>query len=476
MYVNMYLQQLCVCIASVGFLAASCTFLIQTRIYMKLLILLTRIMQEEYLSTCYVQIQKESNFDKERDEQIKLVRKMSMKVADQMKHRLREVALLRKAKLQKRIKSKSYHRRAKRRNMKEFEKDIALLRQNNPQAFAERLLEAERVRAKERASLRHKTGGKFAKMQRLRAKYDKESRDAVAQMHDQAHHLTKRRQNCDTDSESALSEVDLSSSESEDDDAESNADDVEMDERVEEESLPRLSDWWAKVENQPRESNTAAKDNSVGGPENATPTTTTLLSTQTSDELLQKVSDTQATGESGIGGFDPSDENFSALQEAVGDVGSVEPAMAGFEQEKKAVEDEEAPKDLDPFLPGWNRWSGPGTEAIDEQLRKKHLIKAPRVKRKDRGRTKVIIRERVNTELKKHLVKRIPFPYARPEQFEEAMAQPISREWTTEAAHLQLTKPKVILKAGHVIKPINRDVALLREKDALRLITGSKKV
>lgn len=164
-----------------------------------------------------------------------------------MKQRLREVALLRKAKLQKRIKSKSYHRRAKRRNMKEFEKDIALLRKNNPQAFAERLLEAERIRAKERASLRHRTGGRFAKMQRLRAKYDKEARDAVANMHDQARDLTKRRQNGDDDgdSDSVISEFELSSSEEEETDEEMEVDDADVE--GEEDLAPHLASWWAKV-------------------------------------------------------------------------------------------------------------------------------------------------------------------------------------------------------------------------------------
>ncbi len=73
-------------------------------------------------------------------------------------------------------------------------------------------------------------------------------------------------------------------------------------------------------------------------------------------------------------------------------------------------------------------------------------------------------------------VKRIPFPYSTPDQFEQAMEQPVSREWTTESAHKELTKPKIVLKAGRVIKPIDKDVALIKEKDALRLITGKRKV
>ncbi|VDM34610.1 unnamed protein product [Hydatigera taeniaeformis] len=422
-----------------------------------------------------------SAVNKEIDEQLKLAHKMCLKASDQMKQRLREVTLLHKAKLQKRIKSKSYHRRAKRRNMKEFEKEIALLRCNNPQAFAERLVEAERVRAKERASLRHRTGGKFAKMQRLRAKYDKEARDAVAIMHDRARDLTKRRQNMDDDddSDSVISELNISSSEEE----ESSEEEVAIsDAEVEEDGIaPHLTSWWSKVENQPEKPASPELEEGDDVEMNTvTPAAPTILSTLASDDMLRKSVPLSTDANSDVKTaecLDPTDENFyAALQEAVGDVSAVESAAAEFEAEKRAVKEEEELKDLDTFLPGWNRWTGPGTEKADERLRRKRLIKAPKRRRKDLGRARVIIKEKVNEELRKHLVKKIPFPYATPEQYEQAMAQPVGREWTTEAAHKELTKPKVVLKASRIIKPINRDVALLREKDCLRLLTGKKNV
>uniref|UniRef100_A0A0X3NUR9 U3 small nucleolar RNA-associated protein 14 homolog A n=1 Tax=Schistocephalus solidus TaxID=70667 RepID=A0A0X3NUR9_SCHSO len=404
-----------------------------------------------------------SDLDKEQAADLELARKMCIKASDQMKRRLREVAALRKAKIQNRIKSKNYHRRMKRRSMKEFEKEIVLLRQNNPKAFAERLLEVEKSRARERASLRHKRGGKFAKLQRIRAKYDKEAREAVAQMHDRGIELTRRRVagNDDDDDSDAMSLADLSS---EEEDASEN--EVSDASDMEEDHLPavppHLVGWWAKVEEQKT-------------PEKPAPQVSTLLSTLASDDLLSRT-EKKGTGEvsSATADLDPSDEQFfSALQEACGEDSAL---TKQFEKEKHEIEEEEAPKDVDPFIPGWNRWTGPGTEAQDEVLRKRFLVKAPKRKRKDARRTKVIIRERVNTDLKKHLVKRIPFPYSTPEQFEAAIEQPVSREWTTESAHRELTKPKVILKAGRVIKPIDKSCAILREKDVLRLKTGKRNV
>lgn len=153
-----------------------------------------------------------------------------------------------------------------------------------------------------------------------------------------------------------------------------------------------------QIENKPPKSE--AMDDDIDDAERPSTTHPTLISALATDELLRKsATDTTATEMD----LDPADDNFfAALQEAVAD--QPDGYAAEFAAEKEAVEEEEAPKDLDTFLPGWNRWTGPGTEAIDEEIRKKKLIKAPKRKRLDRGRAKVIIRERVNEDLRKHLV------------------------------------------------------------------------
>nr|VZI35656.1 unnamed protein product [Spirometra erinaceieuropaei] len=336
-----------------------------------------------------------SELDKEQAADLELARKMAIKASDQMKRRLREVAALRKAKLQSRIKSKNYHRRLKRRNMKEFEKEIALLRQNNPKAFAERLHEVELSRARERASLRHKRGGKFAKLQRIRAKYDKEAREAVAQMHDRGVELTRRRvagNDPEDEDSDAMSVADLSSEE-EDASADEVSDTSDLEEDQSSVVPPHLVDWWAKVEEQ----KTPEKTDGISAPQPST-----LLSTLASDDLLGRTEKTGADEDlSAKADLDSPDEQFfSALQEACGEDADL---AKQFQKEKLEVEEEEAPKNVDPFMPGWNRWTGPGTEAQDEALRKRFAIKAPKRKRKDARRAKVIIRERVNADLKKHL-------------------------------------------------------------------------
>lgn len=56
--------------------------------------------------------------------------------------------------------------------MKEFE----LLQKTDPEAALKKLEELERSRAEERATLRHRSTGKWAKNLAVRAKYDKEVR------------------------------------------------------------------------------------------------------------------------------------------------------------------------------------------------------------------------------------------------------------------------------------------------------------
>lgn len=96
-----------------------------------------------------------------------------------------------------------------------------------------------------------------------------------------------------------------------------------------------------------------------------------------------------------------SDGFFRTLEETCATDPGLEDQFA--EEKMKAIE-EETPKDLDTFLPGWNAWTGPGLEEADEERRKKHIIPAPKVRRMDSGKPHVLIRRRVNKEFKEHLV------------------------------------------------------------------------
>lgn len=103
-----------------------------------------------------------------------MAKELKAKIAARNKERYLLARFAANNKRQNKIKSKRYHRHLKDRMMKEYAKETEQMRTNDPKAFAKRLLSAELERSKERASLRHRSGGKFARLQKLRAKYDKE--------------------------------------------------------------------------------------------------------------------------------------------------------------------------------------------------------------------------------------------------------------------------------------------------------------
>ncbi|CAH8518232.1 unnamed protein product [Schistosoma margrebowiei] len=398
----------------------------------------------------------------------KIVSKMLLeKIAMRDRERFLLARAAARNKRQNKIKSKRFHRHLKARTMKEYEKETESLRINNPRKFAERLISAELSRVKERASLKHRGGSKFAKLQKLRAKYDSEARAAVADMHELSRETTRR---TDPDLLSDTDESDVSlSSESE---GESEGSDFNLDDDADEEvnGVTQTLGWWKK-------SSTKNKSNN----EHQT-TVGAVLSTQAAEEVLEKyevnqmilsepvVCNTIVAAEPDV--VDPNSEGFfHALQESFAN----DPALQQkFSAEKSETVKDEAPQDIDTFLPGWNSWTGPGTEKADERKRRSRIIPAPRVKREDDKKPHVIIKRRVNQDFKQHLVKTIPFPYNTPEQFEAFISQPICREWTTELTHRELTRPKVTVQSGRIIRPISKSAALLRDKDIERFVKQNK--
>nr|CAH8842374.1 unnamed protein product [Trichobilharzia regenti] len=404
------------------------------------------------------------------DKASKMVSKMLLeKIAMRERERFLLARVAARNKRQNKIKSKRFHRHLKGRTMKEYENETESLRLMNPKEFAKRLVSAELNRAKERASLKHRGGSKFAKLQKLRAKYDSEARAAVADMHELSREVTRRP---DPHMLSDTDESDVSiSSESE---GESEESDFNLDDDNEDDSgvngnvngVIQTFGWWKKgsAKNKPNDTFRPT----VGG---------ALLSTEAAEKVLEKSEVNQIVltepsvcntdtmvEESDV--VDPNSEGFfHALQESFAN----DPALQQkFLAEKTETAKSEAPQDIDTYLPGWNSWTGPGTEAADERRRKARIIPAPKVKREDDKKSHVIIKRRLNQDFKQHLVKSIPFPYSTPEQFEAFVSQPICREWITESSHRELTRPKVTVQSGRIIRPISKSAALLRDMDIER--------
>lgn len=134
-----------------------------------------------------------------------------------------------KAKRQKRIKSKKYHRVLKKEKLKHEKKALEELEKNDPAAYQEKLEDVERQRIEERMSLKHRGGSKYSKKQMLYAKYDDQARQRVQDM------LQKSRQ---------LTQKSITVSDSEDDEEEVRDSEDEM---IERELSSLSSNPWMKV-------------------------------------------------------------------------------------------------------------------------------------------------------------------------------------------------------------------------------------
>ncbi|XP_031831008.1 U3 small nucleolar RNA-associated protein 14 homolog A isoform X2 [Nomia melanderi] len=97
-----------------------------------------------------------------------------------------------KSRRQNKIKSKKFHRVQRKEKVKLQLKEFDELKKTNPEAALEKLEQLDRIRAEERMSLRHKSTGKWAQSKQIRAKYDKETQQELAQQLSIGRELTQK--------------------------------------------------------------------------------------------------------------------------------------------------------------------------------------------------------------------------------------------------------------------------------------------
>ncbi|XP_069319074.1 U3 small nucleolar RNA-associated protein 14 homolog A isoform X2 [Eulemur rufifrons] len=128
-----------------------------------------------------------------------------------------------------------------------------------------------------------------------------------------------------------------------------------------------------------------------------------------------------------------------------------------FLKEKREAVEASKPQDVDLTLPGWGEWGGVGLRPSAKK-RRRFLIKAPEgPPRKDKNLPNVIINEKRNIHAAAHQVRVLPYPFTHHRQFERTIQTPIGSTWNTQRAFQKLTTPKIVTKAGHVIKPIKAE-------------------
>ncbi|XP_049878648.1 U3 small nucleolar RNA-associated protein 14 homolog A [Pectinophora gossypiella] len=108
-----------------------------------------------------------------------------------------------KAKRQSKIKSKKYHRILKKEKLKNQLKEFEELQKKDPEEALKKLEALEKNRALERHTLRHKNTGKWAKSKLVRAKYDKDVRQELAEQLALSRGLTQKTQTAESSDDDA---------------------------------------------------------------------------------------------------------------------------------------------------------------------------------------------------------------------------------------------------------------------------------
>lgn len=117
----------------------------------------------------------------EKEEEAKLTRSEMIQRSRELRAlRMRESQKSAKAHHQNKIKSKKYHRILKKEKMKQQIKEFELLQKTDPEAALRKIEQLDRSRIEERANLRHRNTGTWAKNLQVRAKYDKDVRKELA--------------------------------------------------------------------------------------------------------------------------------------------------------------------------------------------------------------------------------------------------------------------------------------------------------
>ncbi|XP_068930154.1 U3 small nucleolar RNA-associated protein 14 homolog A isoform X2 [Petaurus breviceps papuanus] len=124
---------------------------------------------------------------------------MSLEEAKQRRAELQKARALQsyyeaRARREKKIKSKKFHKVLKKRKAKKILKQFEELQKVNPTAALEELEKMEKARMEERMSLKHQNSGKWAKSKAIMAKYDLEARKAMQEQLTKNRELTQKLQ------------------------------------------------------------------------------------------------------------------------------------------------------------------------------------------------------------------------------------------------------------------------------------------
>lgn len=366
-----------------------------------------------------------------------------------------------KMRRQKAIKSKSYRRLLKQERLKKHMKKV----ESDKDLLLDEIRQLQKLRAHERATLKHKNTGKWAKHAKFRAKYDEEARQAMIEQIGLASKLLQKPVEAERDSDDSESNEDEDFDSDEDvikndDSDESSVGDDEIERR-----LKAIREEDDEIKKKMKEAEPEAEDDKR--PQSQLIVSSDLISDRVTNKGkstaiesgdLGDASDVESESEDGDNYED--DNQRRLMSEAFAD----DDVVSDFRKAKEALANEEQPKDINLFLPGWGDWAGPGIK-VNKRKQKKYTIKAKRRPRKDDNLGNVIISEDADTKINELMVKNLPRELRNNKKFERAMDQPVTGTFTNQTTHREVIRPKIATKMGARIEPVNKE-KVLRTKQA----------
>ncbi|EMC98561.1 hypothetical protein BAUCODRAFT_430784 [Baudoinia panamericana UAMH 10762] len=137
-----------------------------------------------------------------------------------------------------------------------------------------------------------------------------------------------------------------------------------------------------------------------------------------------------------------------------------------FEREKAELVADEDEKEISTHLPGWGSWTGIGLSKAVKKANKRQLhnplfkTKLPGgVRPEDRKDAKLpnaIVSEKTDRKGKKYFAPVLPHGFEQGEQYERSLRVPLGPEWTTKEVFQRGTRPRVVVKRGVVVGPMEK--------------------
>jgi U3 small nucleolar RNA-associated protein 14 len=164
--------------------------------------------------------------------------------------------------------------------------------------------------------------------------------------------------------------------------------------------------------------------------------------------------------------YDKSSDVDSDVESEVSEAEIMRKGFAGddveeiFEKEKKATIADEDEKIVDKTVPGWGSWIGDGVSKRELKKNKgKVMVKQAGIRPQDRKDAKLKGVIMSTKRLKKNLgymANALPFPFTSQAEYDRSIRMPIGKEWNVKKTYGENTKPRIIVKPGQVVLPMEK--------------------